>query len=43
MAELVTHAHATATSETAAEDRPPKEVADFIRYCHRYDFSDCYR
>ncbi|TME34191.1 MAG: hypothetical protein E6I62_02935 [Chloroflexi bacterium] len=35
MAERVTHAHVSATTEPAAEDRPPKEVAEFIRYCHR--------
>src|SRR5204862_6475360 len=27
--------HVAATSEPAAEERPPKELADFIRYCHR--------
>ncbi len=35
MAERLTHAHVIATTEPAAEDRPPKEVADFIRFCHR--------
>ena len=35
MPERVTDAQVTARVEAAAEDRPPKEVADFIRYCHR--------
>ena len=35
MAEQVTNADVTATSEPATEDRPSKEVADFIRFCHR--------
>ncbi len=35
MPELVTDAHVTSAPEPAADDRPPKELADFIRYCHR--------
>ena len=35
MAEQVTNADVTATSEPATEERPSKEVADFIRFCHR--------
>lgn len=35
MAERLTHAHVTTTSEAREGERPPKEVADFIRYCHR--------
>jgi hypothetical protein len=35
MAERLAHAHVTATPDPAEGDRPPKEVADFIRFCHR--------
>jgi hypothetical protein len=35
MAEQLTHAQVVAPPRPDAGDPPPKEVADFIRYCHR--------
>ena len=34
MPERSTHAHAAAPSPPLAGERPPPEVADFIRFCH---------